>query len=245
MPYVIEVCVAGGTMEICRYYTPRIGVKGEKREKREKLTPEAQKRVNQRLAEKTLRRTMNENFANGDVLVRLDFRDRPAGSREMQRLIADAVKKMRREYRKAGKPLRYIYVKEVGPRGGRHIHMVLGREDMDVLAVLQKCWPHGGIHVDPMHTAPQFGQIASYFIKYASRTEETEGKLVGKRWYASRNLRKPKVTKRVVKSNRWREKVRKRKGSQLEKGSVRSGVSELTGYRYFSYTLIRQGVGSG
>ena len=58
MPYVIEVCVAGGTMEICRYYTPRIGVKGEKREKREKLTPEAQKRVNQRLAEKTLRRTM-------------------------------------------------------------------------------------------------------------------------------------------------------------------------------------------
>ena len=244
MPYILEVCVAGGTMEVCRYYTPRIGVKGEKREKKERLTPEAQKRVNQRLAEKTLRRLMNENFANGDVLVRLDFRNRPVGSREMQQFIADAVKKMRREYRKAGKPLRYIYVKEVGPRGGRHIHMVLGKEGMDVLAVLQKCWPHGGIHADPLHTAPQFGQIASYFIKYAARTEETEGKLVGKRWYASRNLRKPKVTKRVVRSNRWREKVRERKGYLLEKGSVRSGVSELTGYRYFSYTLLRQ-EGSG
>lgn len=239
MPYIKEVCVAGGTIEICKYYSYRAHAKGEKRDKKEKPTSEAQKRVNLRMAEKELRRLMNANFKNGDVLVRLDFYKRPVGSEEMQELIAKAVRKMRGEYKKAGKGLKYIYVKEVGPRGSRHIHMLLAKEDLDVLAILEKCWPHGGIHVDPWRTGPNFAKAASYFIKYASKTEETEGKLIGKRWYPSRNLKKPKVRKIVIGSNRFREEVKEKKGYILEKDSIQSGVSEFTGFRYFSYTLIR------
>lgn len=239
MPYIKEVCVAGDTIEVCKYYTYRIGVKGEKREKREKPTSEAQKKVNQRKAEKELRRLMNANFKNGDALVRLDFRERPVGSEEMQGIMAKAIRKLRREYSKEGKPLKYIYVKEVGPKGSRHVHMVLSKEGMDVLDVLLRCWPYGNIHIDPLNTAPQFAKIASYFIKYAAKTEETEGKLIGKRWYASRNLTKPKVTKRIIRSNRFRETVMKKEGYILEKDSVRSGISEFTGFQYFSYTLLR------
>ena len=173
MPYMKEVCVAGDIIEICKYYSYRAHVKGEKRSKKEELTSEAQKRVNLRMAERDLRRLMNANFKNGDILVRLDFYKRPVGSEEMQELIAKAVRKMRAEYKRAEKVLKYIYVKEVGPRGSRHIHMLLAREGLDVLAILEKCWPHGGIHVDPWRTGPNFAKLAAYFIKYAAKTEET------------------------------------------------------------------------
>lgn len=244
MPHIKEICVAGDTIEVCRYYTYRINVKGEKRAKREKPSTEAQRRVNQRKAEKKLRRLMAANFRNGDVLVRLDFHKKPGGSEEMQELIEKTIRKLRGAYKKAGAELRYIYVKEVGPRGGRHIHMLLNRDRMDVLALLQACWPHGGIHVDPWTTGPNFQKLAAYFIKYAARTEETEGKLIGKRWYSSRNLKQPVIKKVILKSDRFRERIRERKGYTLDKDSVRSGISELTGYRYFSYTLIRS-EGSG
>ena len=46
MPHIEEICVAGGIIEICKYYTYRINVKGERREKREKPTSEAQEKVN-------------------------------------------------------------------------------------------------------------------------------------------------------------------------------------------------------
>lgn len=239
MPHIEEICVAGGIIEICKYYTYRINVKGERREKREKPTSEAQEKVNQRLAEKRLRRIMAANFRNGDTVVRLDFSKRPEGSVEMQALISKALRKISAMYRKAGKQLRYIYVKEVGPRGGRHIHMIMSREDMDVLQILTKCWPHGGIHVDPWNTGPDFSKLASYFIKYAARTEQTEGKLIGKRWYPSRNLEQPKITKRILRSDHFRENIKKKQGYTLAKDSVRSGISDFTGYRYFSYTLVR------
>lgn len=239
MPHIEEICVAGGIIEICKYYTYRINVKGERREKREKPTSEAQEKVNQRLAEKRLRRVMAANFRNGDTVVRLDFSKRPEGSVEMQALISKALRKISTMYRKAGKQLRYIYVKEVGPRGGRHIHMIMSREDMDVLQILTKCWPHGGIHVDPWNTGPDFSKLASYFIKYAARTEQTEGKLIGKRWYPSRNLEQPKITKRILRSDHFRENIKKKQGYTLVKDSVRSGISDFTGYRYFSYTLVR------
>lgn len=239
MPHIEEICVAGGIIEICKYYTYRINVKGERREKREKPTSEAQEKVNQRLAEKRLRRVMAANFRNGDTVVRLDFSKRPEGSVEMQALISKALRKISTMYRKAGKQLRYIYVKEVGPRGGRHIHMIMSREDMDVLQILTKCWPHGGIHVDPWNTGPDFSKLASYFIKYAARTEQTEGKMIGKRWYPSRNLEQPKITKRILRSDHFRENIKKKQGYTLAKDSVRSGISDFTGYRYFSYTLVR------
>lgn len=241
MPYIEEICEAGDIIEVSKYYAYRAHAKGEKREKRGNPTTEAQKRVNQRKAEKELRLLMAANFENGDALVRLDFAKKPGGSVEMQDLISKAVKKIRKEYAKEGKILRSVYTKEVGPKGGRHIHMLMNREGMDVLEVLTKCWTHGYIHIDPVTTAPDFSKIAAYFIKYAAKTEETEGKLIGKRWYPSRSLKKPKVTKEIIKSNRFRENIKKEPGYVLKKDSVRSGVSEYTGYQYFTYTLVRLG----
>ncbi len=238
MPYIEETCEAGQTLEICRYFTYRIHTKGEKREPRGKPTPEAQKRVNQRKAETELRRLMNANFRDGDFLVRLDFfkQNAPPGSKEMQELISKAMRNLKDAVKRDGLDLKYLYVKEVGPRGGRHIHAMLTKIDP---GLLQKCWPHGGIHIDPLNSGGQYRRIAAYFIKYALRTEETEGELVGKRWYPSRNLVRPKAEKKVIPAKKFREEAKTRKGYTLEKESVKSGISEFTGYAYLSYTLIK------
>lgn len=238
MPYIEERCVAGKTIEVSKYYSVRWHSKGEKREAKQGITSEAQKRVNQRKASTKLRRLMNANFEDGDLLIRLDFHKAyfPNGSLDMQDLMTKAIRKLRTEYKKLNKELKYVYVKEIGPRGGRHIHMVISKCDTDTL---RKCWPFGGIHVDPLISNGQYGKIADYFIKYAARTEETEGELVGKRWYASRNLTKPKITKKVISANTFRKDVKGKRGYVLDKESIRSGFSELTGYEYFSYTLVK------
>lgn len=237
MPYIKEVCVAGDTIEVEKYYSVRWNCKGEKREKRTEQTPEAVKRINQRIAGKNLRRLLNNNFQDGDLLIRLDFHKvHPKDSEEIQKYITKAIRKMKAEFAKTGNEMKYVYVKEVGPKGSRHIHMVVNKCSTDLLV---KCWPYGGIHIDPLNTNGQYSKIAEYFIKYASKTEETEGKLIGKRWYASRNLKKPTVKKTVIKANRFRQAIKVPKGFYLEKESFRSGVSELTGFEYLSYTMIK------
>ena len=238
MPYIKEICVAGKTTEICKYYTARWGQKGKKRQPAENPSSEAQKAINQRQAEKKLRRLLNANFVDGDLLVRLDFCKERAttGSEDMQDMISDAIKKISRKMKKAGQKLKYIYVKEIGPRGGRHIHMVMTKCDTEIL---RECWPHGGIHIDPLTSNGQYAKIAAYFVKYAARTEQTEGKLIGKRWYGSRNLQKPKIKKQVISSGKFRKEAKEKKGYYLDKESIRSGISEQTGYEFFSYTLIK------
>lgn len=237
MSYMLEICVAGKTIEVCKYHTYRTRIKGEKRAKKEKPTGEAQMKVNLRKAEKELRRLMNENFEDGDLLLRLDFSERPSGSWEMQGYISKAMGDMKKKAKRTGIDMKYIYVKEVGPRGGRHVHAVISKIDTDII---RKCWPHGGIHIDPLNSGGQYRKIAAYFIKYAARTEKTEGKLIGKRWYPSRGLKKPKVIKKVISAKKFREQIKKVEGYRLEKDTVVSGISEFTGYAYFSYTLLKQ-----
>lgn len=242
MPYIKETCVAGNTIEVSKYYTIRYHSKGGSRADQENESTDRMKRHNQRRAQINLRRLMNTNFHDGDYLVRLDFRkeEAPPGSVEMQEMIQKALRKLRQQFKKAGKELKYIYVKEIGPKGGRHLHMMLSKCDVDWL---RKCWTHGAVHVDPLYSEGQYRKIAAYFIKYASRTEETEGELIGKRWYASRNLVRPQVVKTVMLANKFREKPTIPKGYYLDKETEISGVSEVTGFRYYSYTLIRAGDG--
>lgn len=243
MPYIEEICVAGNVVEVNKYYSYRYHSKGERRNQKENESSEAQKRINQRRAETTLRRLMNANFVDGDYLIRLDFFKRPTGSKDMQALMSAFIRRLKRELAKQDLEIKYIYVKEVGPRGGRHIHMMLTRCDTEIL---RKLWNHGGIHIDPLNSNGQYRKIAAYFIKYADKTEETEGVLIGKRWYSSQNLEKPKVRKKVISANKFKNEIKKKHKKAIEAGTyyfdkdmMRSGISDETGYGYFTYTLIR------
>ncbi len=232
MPYIEEICRTGQIEEHVKYYSWYIHPPGAKREKARLPSEERIKKANQRQAEKKLRRLLNNNFQDGDLLVRLDFyKEEIKDSSDMQKLMANFIKRVRRRQPE----IRYVFVKEIGPRGGRHAHMVISEIP---LKLLRECWPHGGIHVDPLYSGGQYAKIAAYFIKYAAKTEETEGKLVGKRWYGSRNLEKPVVTKRIVFSGSFRKDPPQKKGWILDKESEVHGITE-SGYEFCSYSYIK------
>lgn len=238
MPYIKEICVAGETIEVRKYHTHHARPPGTKREKKGEITPDRILKANHRTAERKLRRLMNNNFKDGDFLLRLDFSkdSSPSGSSDMQKEMQNFIRRLKTRYRKHNKELKYIYVKEIGSRGGRHAHMVINKCDTEWI---RESWRVGGIHIDPLYSHGQYAQIASYFMKYALRSEETEGQLIGKRYYASRNLIPPKVTKEEIKAGRFSKKIREKKGYFLDKDSVREGINDLTGYEYFCYTLIK------
>lgn len=238
MPYIIEECEAGLTKEIRKFYSSRFHSKGS-RSKKINETPEAAKRENQKVAERNLRRLINTNFKGGDLLLTLDFHKwQPIDSKEMQSITSTAIRRLKRLYEKEGQILKYIYVKEVGPRGGRHVHMIVNAIDYEII---QNWWYDlGGVHFQALDHTGQYKKIAAYFIKYALTTERTEGKLIGKRWYASQNLQKPRIRKRIIRTvNEFKSVVKVPRGWYLDKESLSEGVSEITGFTFFEYTLVK------
>lgn len=239
MPYIKEICVAGRILEVRKYHTLRYNCKGEKREGRYRQTCECQQRVNQRKAERTLRRLMNTNFTdNTGMLVTFTYfpRNRPKDSKQMQVDMRNCLKKMRKIFKDKGILLKYIYVKELGKRGAAHIHMMMS---ICTPQELKQCWTKGGIDMKPLYSKGDYKGIARYFIKAALKTEETEGQLIGKRWNPSRNLKQPVVIKQVVRSSTFNHGIRPKKGYILNPDSVREGYTEA-GFKYFSYTMYKE-----
>lgn len=239
MPYMEERCKAGKTVEIRRYYDYQHHPKGEKRAVKEKPTPERIKKANFKKAKRIITRLANANFKDGDYLFRGDFFKKDITDVEMQKLIVKFIRKLRVVFEKEGKELKYIYCKEVGKRGGRHIHMLMPKCSLDFI---RKCWTYGGIHIDPLYSNGQYKKIAEYFVKYSDKTaenQEEEGRHIGKRWYPSQNLIKPVPIKKVISAKRFRREIRVPKGYYLDKDSVENYISEETGYEYLAYTLIR------
>lgn len=189
MPYIKEVCRAGKILEVRKYHTIRYNMPLEKRRSRTKVSSESQKRTNEREAIRRLSRKMNANFSDETgMLVTLTYLpvNRPDNSKQMSSDIKYFLKELRKIFKAREDELKFIYVKELGKRGAAHIHILMSMCD---IRDIRKCWKKGGVNVKPLYTDGDYSGIASYFIKYAARTEETEGKLIGKRWNCSRNLR--------------------------------------------------------
>ena len=239
MPYIRQTVEAGRTLEILKYFSGRLGKKTKPAEKR-LPSPEAVQRANLRKAERELRWLMNANFEDGrDALVTWSFfRDRqPEGHSDMLRAAQQLVRKLRREYAREGLRLKYIYTMEIGPRGSRHIHMMISSANLLILA---RCWGHGPVDIKPLHSDGQYAAIASYFIKYSMKTEETEGRKLGRRWTGSHNLQKPRIRREVVQASTFREKIPEKPGYYIDHDRTESGENELTGLRYLRYTYIRE-----
>lgn len=246
MPYVESVCVAGGTIEIERYYTARYGKRGQKRSARRKATRDEQKEINNRQAEKKLRRLINANFSPGDYHLVLSY-DKPKGAEprtaeEMKEDIRKFLRGMRKDCKDNGTELKYIHVPEIGSKGARHHHLIINRQDSEII---RKNWKHGFIHINPLDYTKQYDKLAAYLMKYSCLTVGTEEGLTGKRWNASRNLIHPVPKVRIITNREWfRSKATvpyKYKGKyDVDKSSIQSGSisPEYGGYGYFRYTLV-------
>lgn len=239
MSYIKKTVKAGKTIEIWKYYSTMYRVKGIERAEKQKPTSEAQKKINRRHQEDRLRWLVNENFGTDDLHLVLTFRpdEKPKTRKELNDLVKAYLRKLRSEYRKAEKELKYVYVAEIGKKGAIHCHLIVNYIE---LKVITKGWTHGRVHTTPLDDSGQYKQLASYFIKEVEKTFPT-GELVQKKcWSSSRNLRKPQITKEVISTKRaYKEDVKPVKGYYIEKDSIKKGIDPYSGYPYLHYTMIK------
>lgn len=247
MPYIESITRAGRTIEVERYYSNRYGSKGQRRADKVKPTPEDMVAINNRHAEKKLRRLINENFGAGDYHLVLSYQrnkgDPHRTPEEMRDDAARFMRALRREYKKLGKELKYIHVPEVGTKGARHHHLIVNQIPPDII---QRCWPHGRININPLDQSGQYKDLASYLVKYSSKAiRDPAERISGKRWNASKNLRHPISKKRIISSRAFfrtepRIPPRLRGKAYIDADSVAVGIhsAEYYGYGFMRYTII-------
>lgn len=240
--YIRKVIHAGDTVEVEEYFTNRIG-KHDRRSKRENKTPEQVRAAYRRRAEKRLRWLMNENFVDGsDALITLSWRKnvgKPDTLDEVKQAAKLFIRRLRKEYEAQGMELKYIYCVEIGPKGSRHIHMMLSGAGELPLMVIQRCWD-GVVDIKPLFTQGRYEDIAAYFVKsYADKTEKTTGEELNRLYECSRNLNKPVIEIVRIREKDIRKDIEPPPGHVLDKSSVKEGVGKITGRPYRFYTLVK------
>lgn len=242
MPYRHEVCKAGRTKQHTYYYAVRADTKEGSRRKKWNRTSEAQRKVNSRQRVKKLTWILNENFDGTSLYVTWSYAKdvRPAGKEELRGDIRGLLKKIRKTYKEEGTEVKYVWVAEIGKRGAAHIHMVMNGARA---AKLKKCWDKGWITIKPLDDSGQYRKLAAYLIKYSEETMRTAEGFSGKSYNPSRNLKIPQPTKTTVRAkNAYSHTVEVPEGWHLDKESIAEAWHEVTGFMYFTYTLIRDDI---
>ena len=249
MAYVEYKYVFDDSIEYEYRFCGHYGQKGEKRAPRSRPSTEQMKRQNQWSRQKHLRRKVKLNFKEGDPLITLKYK---AGAKPPLEEIEKDFKKfrdrLRREYKKRGLPLKYIYRMEIGKRGSPHIH-VLANYTEDILKLIRKCWEPGQANIEATYDLEN-GELADYLSKppdeeIEARLEELpEGerkKFV--RFSCSRNLENPEPEKRIYSHRTVAKKIRDgiepTPGFYVDKETVRYGINPFSGFSYLYYTERR------
>ena len=244
-------------------YKGRYGAKGEKRGPRRRKTPreiEYQNRMNKRTY---IRRLIKLNFVDG-IWVTLTY---GRGVRKcMDDVKGDFEKfreKMRYAYRKAGCKFDYIYVIEIGRKGGIHIHMITNRKTgpPETDRLISEKWTHGHVHITPLYEDGDYEQLACYMAKVPpeesekdkrSRIDRMEQIIEDQYDYGtSRGLKKPVPEVKDYRSRTVRSMIEDgpepTPGYYIDKSSIRTGINRFTGMSYLYYTehLIKRERGAG
>lgn len=239
MPYMKQTCIAGKTKEFTYYYTARYNKKGGSRKKNTNKTTEAQKKVNSRQAENKLKRVLNANFDGTCWYVTYSYKkeNRPEGKEDLIDDINKLLRRLRNLFKKEGKILKYVWAAEVGERGAVHIHMVINNID---ISKVKRIWEKGWITVKPLDENGQYRRLANYFVKYSEKTMKTMEGFSGKRYNSSKNLFIPEPEKKVVLGrNAYNHTITVPRGYYVDKDSIAEAWHDVTGYMYFTYTIIR------
>lgn len=227
----------GDILEVMEYHDGRYGAPGQPRQKRRKATAEEIRRVNQYNKRMRCWRKLINYFGEGDFYMTLTFRkeERPKDMEEAKGIWRKFLRELRKAYKKAEMPFRWIRNIEVGSRNGWHIHVVLKRiPDLD--AIVAKLWKFGRAVSERIYLQGDMRDLAAYMTK----TPETDRRQRETDYDASRNMPIPEPKKTVLRGKNadLTKKIRVPKGYVLDEASVVRGVNPW-GYMYRHYLLRR------
>lgn len=250
--YVRKKYIAGKTIEIEDMFSSTNG-KGKKRAKRQKPTPEKIQRHNLKLTQDKLRRVLNANFTYKDLHVILTYEKIKRPTPEQAKKHIDSfLDKMRYRFNKKGEKFKYINVsgyidkdeededkqfKKSHTDENIHHHLIMSYYDV---AELVELWSkHGRIMVYPLDKSGNYTCLANYFIRHTKNSFRNENSPTKQMYSCSRNLIHPKPKVKKVKADSWRKEPVTMKGYYIERDSIQYGVSEITGYPYRFYRMIK------
>lgn len=243
MPYIKKIIEAGQTLEIHKYYSARYGKGKAGRKAHEHDTTAEQEKINKKQAEMKLRGLLNANFKDGDYHVTFTFAPdkRPETPEETQKIYNHLMRDLRREYSRRGLIFKYVAVIEYGKRGVIHFHIVLSKIDTSVFLKVWKC---GRAHPEILCTNGQYSELAAYLIKETQGKSAEVQRVFNKRWNASKNLIKPKITVEIVKANSFRNEPLPLKGYYIDKNSgIEMNYIDSYGLPRQSYIMIKSDCG--
>lgn len=247
--YVVKTTVSGPIIEseIYPVYSDR---KNTPRREKQNLTNIAQKNLNDRNAKKKIIRLINTNFTDKDLAVTLTYKDNYLPDEEQARKdIQNYIRRLKRYRKKHGLPdLKYIYVigcvsteeRKKSKKVRVHHHLIINDMDRDTVEGL---WGKGRCSTKRLQP-DDFGLegIARYMAN------QNKG---SKRWYASRNLKQPKVYKSYTKLTHrkaeqlatrqcdWQETFEKLYKGKYKYADCKMYVSDFTG-GFYLYCRMRR-----
>lgn len=208
------------------------------RAKKEKVTPEAMRKNNLRIARRKLRLLIDNNFNAGDYYLTLTFKERLSID-EAKDCIRKFNRRLRGLYQKANIELKYLYVMEGKIRF--HFHMLINQGIQISPILLKELWPHGYTKIEFYRgEAEDAINLANYFLKEKEMAidKASQAELIKQKWVSSKNLVKPEEEKKILTASEWRKEIQVPKGYYLDTDSVYEGVNNF-GYPFRTYRLIK------
>ena len=195
-------------------------------------TPEQMQRANFARSFRTLTQLCNANFGDGDLILTLTSAQE-MGIEDFERVKRRFMGRLRTRFRAAGVKMEYLGIVESNNAGTRHhIHMllrggVIGRDDVE------KLWGQGTANADRVQTQHEPKGLEG-FCRYITQHKSSQRKLLTRKWFASKGLKRPRATYNDSKFSR-------RAAAKLEKAAQEDAKKlfekKYPGWRLVDYSL--------
>ncbi len=206
--------------------------------KRVKATAEEVKRINERNRIKKLRRLIYENFSDEDWHLTLTYqKDKRPNPEQAKEFLDKFIKKMRKEHKKQGKKFKWIAVTEFYNKAIHH-HLIINDYDFTVKLV-KELWIYGSPNFSGLYKNDDYEALAVYLIKETSKSKSDPDIKNKPTYRASRNLRKPKETTKIISSKNFLKPPKPPRGWYIEKSTYQEGVNKINNKPFRYYTLIK------
>ena len=227
---VREICIAGAVIETV--------IKGSKyqdvkqRAPRQNATPAAVQRNNDRIATRRLAAVMNNNFVPGDYHVTLTYAE-TVSREDAEKELTNYLRRMKREYKKNNKEMKYIAVTEYENHRIHH-HIVMNYIDS---MIIDRQWKHGHVWLSSLDRSRNYTKLAEYLIKETRKTFRDADNATKRRFSSSKNLIKPITVRQRISLCKLFQDPKAIKGYVIDETSIRRYESPITGLTHLEYTM--------
>lgn len=222
------------------------------RQKRERATLPKVKALNDKRSREIFEWLAQNNFTSGDYFVTFTFKD-AVTAKEGKQIFSNFVRRLRRLYKQKSAVLKYLYVEEVGEKGGRyHIHAFISSGERRVSSTeISRLWEKYGLcRVDYLYfTDCGLATLCFYLEKLWKLNPKNK-----RSWSCSQTCKRPDIVtddNRI--SGRTMRKIQDAARndeliSAIERiysgwqvvGTPDVGVNDVTGREYLCVRLVRK-----